>query len=197
MRAEHFRGFQDLRLFDGNGVHQLIVIELGKNRAHAVVAESPAWFLEGMKSLPSGTSWRAGRRGPCRRSHAPKRSGRARFGQLAGSTAMNLVVRSAAELFTHERGMRPPRLTTAGAADDDVRLDAEFRAQRFVSSPMTDCVSHDNSTEPSISGNRWSSPFHGFEMAQLRLPASSLEFGENLAAPRLSSPGWGRSHVKP
>lgn len=38
--CEHLGGFEDFGLFDGDGAHQFLVVELGEDGAHAVVAEA-------------------------------------------------------------------------------------------------------------------------------------------------------------
>ena len=38
--GEHLRGFEDFGLLDGDGAHQLLVVELGEDGAHAVIAKA-------------------------------------------------------------------------------------------------------------------------------------------------------------
>ena len=118
--GEQLRGFEDVGLLNGDGFHVTVVVELGEDRAHAVVAETAGVVGAGDEAGAEGIHL-------CERSdltgvaevvgELASRQGRA-GGGLDGDDA---VVGFASQFLAHEGGDETAEVgTAAGTADDDV-----------------------------------------------------------------------------
>ena len=124
--CEVFGGFKDLGLLNGDRLHQTVRLQLGKRRAHAMVAESAGVTGGGDKVTAEGIHFG-------KRTHhtgvaevvgvgAAREAGAG--GRLYGDEA---VVGFAAELFAHEgRDQSAEVGAAAGTADDDIGFFAVF-----------------------------------------------------------------------
>ena len=130
---EHLRRGEHGGLLHGDGFHISVVVELGQDGAHAVVAQT-ARVVGGRNEAAA------------ERVHLRERADSAGVAEVVRELAArearagrrfdrdDAVVGFAAEFFAHERGDQAAEVgTAAGAADDDVRLDAVLteRGLRF------------------------------------------------------------------
>ena len=129
--CEHFSCFEDIGLLDGNSFHKTVVVELGENGAHAVIAQA-ACVVRRRDEIAA------------QRVHLGERADHTGVAEVIGVNAAgeagagsrlngnDAVVRLTAQLFAHERSDEAAKVgAAAGAADNHVGLDAVFIERRL------------------------------------------------------------------
>ena len=129
---EGLGGLEHVRLHDGARLDQSLIVQLGQNAAHAVIAQAAGVVRRGNEAA-------------AQRVHLLKRAHAAGVAVVVGVHAAGeagagrgldgdeLIVLLAAQLFAHERGNQAAQIgAAAGAANDDVRLDAVFVHSRLA-----------------------------------------------------------------